>query len=108
MTPRRGDPDGPTAELEADLGRLVRRLMGLSPSAWPSRRSAVTDLLNEMERTTARLEGRPPKTLPAVPDHVLADAVAVVGGDAVGAAGRERDESMAEVRRFIKRLLEAT
>jgi hypothetical protein len=64
----------------ADLDRLVRRLRGLSARAWQAagRRAAVFRLLEQLAAITA-----PGHTLPELPDYALADAVAVLGHDAL-------------------------
>jgi hypothetical protein len=68
-----------------ELDRLVRRLRGFSPRAWRAdgRVESVSALLGAL----AALEGRP---APAVPGHALADAVAVLGHDALDAGHAER------------------
>jgi hypothetical protein len=88
-----GDRGDAIAAVEADLNRLVQRLRGLSPAAWRSRRDVVADLLTRLEQATAELESRPPKPVPALPDYASANAVAVLGGDAIAAATERRDGS---------------
>jgi len=70
----------PLDEAGADLDRLVRRLRGLSPRAWQTagRRAAVHRLLEQLAALSA-----PDHRLPELPDFALADAVAVLGHDAL-------------------------
>lgn len=97
------------AEIEADLGRLVQRLRSLSPTAWRSRREVVTHLLTGLEQITAELEGRPPRPIPALPDHARADAVAVLAGDVVTEIDQLRTPArLSEVGRLIRYALDAT
>ena len=73
-----------SAAVRSDLDRLVRRLRHLPPGAWPDRRAAVRELLVTLAD---------PRPVPDLPDHALADAVAVIGSVAIdvaeGDAGRE-------------------
>jgi hypothetical protein len=86
-----GDYEAQVALASQDLERLVRRLRGLSALAWRTRREPVEALLEQLERTTASIEDRPPKPIPILPDHALADAVSVLGHDVVSALVREVD-----------------
>jgi hypothetical protein len=70
-------PD-PVATGQSDLDRLVRRLRHLSPREWERRRDAVRATLEALAAMTA-----PGHELPVLPDHALADAVAVLGADAL-------------------------
>jgi hypothetical protein len=75
----------------AELDRLIRRLRSLTTNAWRPREAAVRDALVqlvELDRAAERCEQR---ALPDLPVHALADAVAVVGGDALEALGRRPD-----------------
>ena len=63
-----------------DLDRLVRRLRALTPRSWQVRdRSAVVRRLAD-DLVAIGGEGH---HLPQVPDHALADVIAVVGADAL-------------------------
>jgi hypothetical protein len=64
-----------------ELQRLVRRLGGLSRSAWTSRRGAVELALHRLAELDFHLEKRPRRQLPRIEDHALADAVEGGGGD---------------------------
>lgn len=77
--------------VQADLSRLVQRLRGLSSAAWRSRRTVVDELLAGLEEITAKVEGRSPRPIPALADYARADAVAVLGGDAIAATGERGD-----------------
>jgi hypothetical protein len=96
------------AAVEADLAQVVRRLRSLSPRSWRPRRSAADALLAGLVELAARLERRPLDP-PSVPDHVLADAIAVIGGDVVDAiaAGRDR-ESLTVVSLLFRDALDGT
>jgi hypothetical protein len=103
------DPGDAFAEVEANLGLLIRRLRRLSPNAWRSRRAPVEDLLAGLEKIAAQLEGRPPRPVPALPDYALADAVAVVGGDVVTQIDQlSGSPSLSEMGRLIRYALDAT
>lgn len=96
------------AAATADLDQLVRRLRSLSPRAWESRRGPVQAALAGLVAITAELEGRPLEA-PTVPDHVLADAIAVVGGDALSILKGSSDvERLVEVRELLERVLDQT
>ena len=71
----------PLAVARDDLDRLVRRLRHLSPAAWRSRRAAVVALLERLADLGGTFAIWPERMLPDLPDHALADAVAVLGGD---------------------------
>jgi hypothetical protein len=74
-----------------ELTRLIRRLSSLSGRAWSSRRDAVNALLTELATFDAGLELTGPHELPELPDHGLADALAVIGGDLLEALFTHRD-----------------
>ena len=81
----------------SDLDRLVRRLRGLTPLAWAAqdRRATILRLAEELAEVGA--EGH---RLPAgLPDHAMADVIAVVGREAI--ANGRRDEVAAAVRRAL-------
>lgn len=65
-----------------ELARLVRRLRSLSPHAWASRRGPVQDVVAGLVEISGELDARS-LAPPAVADYVLADVVAVVGGDVI-------------------------
>jgi hypothetical protein len=63
-----------------DLDRLVRRLRGFSSRAWRTNdRSGVVRRLAD-DLVAIGGEGH---RLPEIPDHALADVIAVVGADAL-------------------------
>jgi hypothetical protein len=76
-----------------DLDRLVRRLRGFSARTWSSgdRRDAVRRLAADLVAL-----GEPGHVLPDLPDHALADAVAVLAREAI--ENGRRDEVAAAVR----------
>jgi hypothetical protein len=80
-----------------DLDRLVRRLRGFSARAWSGggRRDAVRALLTDLVTL-----GEPGHALPDLPDHALADAVAVLAREAT--ENGRRDEVAAAVRRALE------
>jgi hypothetical protein len=95
--------------VEADLDRLVQRLRGLSPSAWRSRQDVVDDLLSDLEQVTANLERRPSRPIPALPDYAKADAVAVLGADAVaGIVDSDESSRLDELARLVGQALART
>jgi hypothetical protein len=92
-----------------ELARLVRRLRSLSRLAWLSRRGAVETALVRLGEIAAFVEKRTAPTLPIIADHALADAMAVIGGDAIAALEAVRDqEQLAAVTVSLRTALEAT
>jgi hypothetical protein len=81
-----------------DLDRLVRRLRGLTPRGWQA-----NDRVGAVRRLAADLVaiGAEGHRLPEMPDHALADVIAVVGADALAA-------DPAAAGRLIEAALEAT
>jgi hypothetical protein len=77
-----------------ELARLVKRLRSLSPAAWRVRQSAVVAALHRLAELSALAEGVPARPVPAVADHVLPDAVAVIAGDALASLAERRDEDL--------------
>jgi hypothetical protein len=75
----------------AELTRLIRRLSSLSGRAWSSRRDPVLALLEAWAALDAVFEESPPHAVPDLPDHGLADALAVIGGDLLEALVTHRD-----------------
>jgi hypothetical protein len=65
-----------------ELDRLVRRLRSFPPRAWqdPARGALVRRLAADLAAV-----GAPGHVPPDLPDHVLADAVAVLAADAMDA-----------------------
>jgi hypothetical protein len=63
----------------SDLDRLVRRLRSLPPSAW---RSGGRDLVVRRLAADLVTVGGSGHELPDLPDHALADAIAVLGREA--------------------------
>jgi hypothetical protein len=97
------------ARLEADLERLTNRLRGLSTLAWSSRRGPVLNSLRQWVETATRLDGHALRAVPAIEDHALGDAVAVVGRDTLDALRRSQDS--AELQRtetVFHKLMDAT
>jgi hypothetical protein len=77
-----------------ELARLVLRLRSLSQAAWRPRRKSVISALGKLAELCGLAEQRGVPTLPAVADHALADAVAVIGGDALAALTVRPDEEI--------------
>src|SRR3954447_22152099 len=98
MPPPGPDPD---AGAEAELARLLRRLRSLSPRAWAAgeRRAAVAELAADLVALDPQAAGRP---LPEIADHAWADALTVLGADAL-AAGADPERVLAAVRRTLER-----
>jgi hypothetical protein len=65
-----------------ELDRFVRRLRGLSPRVRPTR--VRSDAARRLAADLVAVAGTG-RLLPAVPDHALADVIAVVGADAYAA-----------------------
>jgi hypothetical protein len=87
----------------AELTRLIRRLSSLSGRAWSNRRDPVIALLAALAALDAGLEHTEPHAVPELPDHGLADALAVIGGDLLEALVSHRepaalDRALAELR----------
>jgi hypothetical protein len=78
----------------SELTRLTRRLSSLSGRAWSGRRPAVIALLGQLAELTAGLEQTGPHAVPELPDHGLADALAVIGGDLLEALVTYRDPAV--------------
>lgn len=99
------------AELTAareDLALLIRRLRSLSPRARTDRADAVRAALAGLVALDHRLEGGPPQP-PNVADHILADAIAVIGGDVLETIVVGRDRSvLTEVTGLLERALSQT
>jgi hypothetical protein len=92
-----------------DLVRLVYRLRNLSVGAWRGRRAAVVLLVDQLAALSAQLEHRGAPKLPELADHVLTDAVAVIGGDVLDALSTDPDlASQARALADIRAALEAT
>jgi hypothetical protein len=62
-----------------ELDRLVRRLRGLSPSAWRSARRV--EAVRELAEALAAIGGEGHQ-LPDVPEHSWPEVIAVLGADA--------------------------
>lgn len=92
----------------ADLDKLVRRLRSLSPRAWQDRSATVRAALAGLVELSSELEGRALEP-PEVADHVLPDAVAVIGTDVLTTARRADDEAaVARMHELIKTALNVT
>jgi hypothetical protein len=74
-----------------ELARLIRRLAALSGRAWSTRREPVVGLLGQLAALDAVVEDTTSHPVPDLPDHALADALAVIGGDVLEALGSRRD-----------------
>jgi hypothetical protein len=83
-------------DLDDDIGRLVRRLRGFSARTWAAggSESAVRRLAAELVAL-----GEPGHSLPELPRHALADAIAVLAHE--GIDNGHRDEVAAAVRRTL-------
>jgi hypothetical protein len=75
----------------AELTRLIRRLSSLSGRAWSTRRAPVIALLFVLAALDAEVEDTQLHDVPQLPDHGLADALAVIGGDLLEALVTHRD-----------------
>lgn len=63
-----------------NLARLVRRVRSLSPRALQQRREPLRTALARLVALEAELEGRHLEP-PNVADHMVADVIAVIGGE---------------------------
>ncbi len=77
-----------------ELARLVLRLRSLSLPAWRTRRAGIVAALGRLAELSGCAEDRAVPTLPMIADHALADAVAVIGGDAVATLSVRTDEEL--------------
>jgi hypothetical protein len=77
-----------------ELARLALRLRSLSPLAWRSRRKVVVATLNRLAELAGQAEHRELPLVPPVADYALADAVVVIGGDAIAALAAEPDDDL--------------
>jgi crotonobetainyl-CoA:carnitine CoA-transferase CaiB-like acyl-CoA transferase len=77
-----------------ELARLVLRLRSLSPAAWRPRRKSVVIAVARLAELSGEAEQRAVPALPAIADHAFADAVAVIGGDALAALATRPDEGL--------------
>jgi hypothetical protein len=89
-------PDGYADELaraRTALARLVKRAASLPLRAWrdPALRADARALAQRLAEVAQGVEGRlapsapAPRKLPELPEHALADAIAVTGADALDA-----------------------
>jgi hypothetical protein len=69
----------PNLGVMSELDRLVRRLRGLSARAWQT--GGRAEVVRRLAADLAAI-GAPGRTLPDLPDHALADVVAVLAADA--------------------------
>jgi hypothetical protein len=90
-----------------DLGLLVRRLRSLSPRGWQDRREPARVALAGLVALTAKLVGRELQA-PNVADHVLPEAIAVVGGDVLWSLVGEDSAAITEFTRLISAALRET
>jgi hypothetical protein len=92
-----------------ELARLVLRLRSLSPPAWRSRRKNVIATVDRLAALSGRAEQRAVPPVPSVAIHALADAVAVIGGDALAAlTASPDDELLSEVVETVRSALDVT
>jgi hypothetical protein len=104
-----GEYDERLALAGDELARLVRRLRGLSPLAWTPRRAAVALALSRLATLTGLAEQRVVPELPSLANHALADAMAVIAGDAIVALSTRHDgDLLASVLAELRAALEAT
>src|SRR3954447_9127509 len=80
---REPSPDDVTVTL-AGLERLVRRLRGLTPRAWSAKERS--ERIRALAEALAVIGGEG-HALPVVPDHAMADVIAVLGYDALAVEG---------------------
>jgi hypothetical protein len=78
----------------AELDRLIRRMSQLSARAWSTRREPVLRLLRELAALDSALESTGRHDVPDLPDHALADATAVIGGDMLEALSGTPDQAV--------------
>jgi hypothetical protein len=88
-----------------ELARLALRLRSLSPLAWRPRRKVVVQTLSRLAELGGRAEHREVPAVPIVADHALADAVVVIGGDAIAALAAEPDDDLLDA--FVALVQEA-
>jgi hypothetical protein len=101
--------DEQLALARGELARLVLRLRSLSLAAWRTRRKAALVAFGQLAELSAQAEHRRMPGLPKVADHALADAIAVVGGDAIAALGAEPNaDLLAAVVAALREALETT
>jgi hypothetical protein len=89
--------------LADDLERLERRLRGLSTAAWRSRADVIRALLLDLIAIEATVNAASGRVCPSVPEHALADALAVIGGDVIdaiadGGPGESLEAALSTVR----------
>ena len=100
--------DSEVAATAAELERLVRRLRSLSRRAWKDRRPPAQTALDGLVALDAQLEQRELES-PTVADHVIPDAVALIGGDVLDAVATTGNaDALEAVRRLIGEALVAT
>jgi len=88
------------AAARADLDKLVRRLRRFGPRTWST--GDHSDRVRALAEALAVIGGDGHQ-LPDVPDHALADVVAVVGHDAL-----DVDDATAAVHALVKDALDGT
>jgi hypothetical protein len=97
------------ARATADLTRLERRLRALSAAAWVPRRAVVLAILVQLADLSAFADGRERQGLPPIADHAIADALVVLGGDAVESLAAKPDDGiLTSVIELLEGALEAT
>lgn len=79
-----------------ECASLVRRLRSLTGPVWRSRRVGVLGAVAALTEVAARAEGGEPHALPAIDDHAIGDAVAVIAGDVLEALEAHRDDGLLE------------
>jgi hypothetical protein len=112
---RDADPAGRLFAVGRELERLADRLRTLGPrhatrvtsdSRSSEAMAVVHETLTEFARITALAEGGPPRSVPRLAPHALADQLLVLGRDALALepAGREVDRvgrGLARLRRAL-------
>jgi hypothetical protein len=84
------------AAAAGDLDRLVRRCRSLTARGWEARRQPVTALLTKLAELSRLAEHGDAHVVPELPDHALADAVAVIGTDVIEALHLVPDSDLVE------------
>lgn len=104
-----GEYDERLALADDELARLVRRLRSLSALAWTRRRPPVVLALGRLAALAALAEQRSLPEPPEIADHVLADAMTVIAGEAIVAlTNRPNDELLTALIAEVRDVLAAT
>jgi hypothetical protein len=81
-----------------DLDQLVQRLSRFSPRSWRAYREPITALVATLVELCERQQGRSLPT-PELSDHVLTDAVAVIGGEVLDTLAETPDAAVLDAAR---------